>query len=431
MVNSPTSTPVPDAHTRTSFGALLRADAARFPVRDVAARECRTSQGTRCELCQASRIDYELEYTLKAKALREFWSAHHLPSDTLADLVRSPLGRRYRSVSKRKVFFHKPNYTLGLLGLDEARSNTFGIEISQCMIEPQEHEAVYAAVSAYIAKNEHRDLAGLLTYVIVKGSTREFTVIVNTSSYAPKQKQMFTAFSKYLTKHVPSITAVFVFVDAERSKYYLSGNAQLQKKRQLVLHKLFGASQIFHAVGQKKFLYSPLSFSQTNHSILDAFTSKAGALLGLTKKDHLYDLYCGYGLFSLCLADQAASVTGVELSRDSIEDAKANAARQRQSQTRFIASDISEEDLPRFMKHHGETLKVLLDPPRNGTKPGVIEQIAEYAPSRVCHIFCNIEMLPLELKRWNDAGYRMGEAVPFDMFPGTEELELMIGLEPA
>jgi tRNA/tmRNA/rRNA uracil-C5-methylase (TrmA/RlmC/RlmD family) len=413
----------------STFSEVVRNETAHLPLRQLRNNECRTPEGKRCELCCASRIEYEVECTVKSNALRLYWQSGGFPG-TLAPMVRSPKGRNYRTVSKRKIFFHKPKYTLGLLGMDESRSNSFGIEIGECVIEPKEHASVYAAVSAYIAKHEHVDIAELLTYVIVKGSQKEFTVILNTASYSPHERQMFTSFSKYLTKHVPSIVGIFVFVDAERSKYYLSGNAAAQKKRQLVLHKLFGNSALFHSVGQKKFLYSPLSFSQTNHALLEEFTSKAGTMLQLGKKDHFYDLYCGYGLFSLCLSEAVQSVTGVEMSRDSINDATANAKRQHAPQTRFIASDISDEALPRFMKHHGEGLKVLLDPPRNGTKPGVIETIAEHQPERAVHIFCNIDILGDELKRWDDSGYTVAEAVPFDMFPGTDDVEIMVSLVP-
>ncbi len=411
----------------STFSEALRTEASHLPLRALHNNECRTPQGKRCELCSASRTGYDVEWTVKANALQRFWQEQQLPG-SLSPLVISPKGRNYRTVSKRKIFLSKGKPTLGLLGMDESRSNTFGIEIGECVIEPKGHALVYAAAASYIAKNEHSDIAEFLTYVIVKGSQDELTVILNTASYSPHDRQMFTSFSKYLTKHVPAVVGVFVFVDPERSKYYLSGNAAAKKKRQLVLHKLFGNAALFHAVGSKKFLYSPLSFSQINHSILEEFTSKAGSLLQLDKKDHLYDLYCGYGLFSLCLAEQVQAVTGVEMSRDSITDAAANAKRQRASQCRFIASDITDEALPRFMKHHGDAVKVLLDPPRSGTKPGVIEAIAEFSPARVVHIFCNIDILAAELKRWDDSGYALAEAVPFDMFPGTDDVEIMVCL---
>lgn len=411
------------------FTTLLSNETAHLPLRQLQHNECRTPQGTRCELCHASRIGYDAECTAKTNALQRYWQTETLPG-ALTTMVRSPAGRYYRTVSKRKIFLTKGKPALGLLGIDESRSNSFGIEIGECVIEPKGHAAVYAAAAAYIAKSEHRDIADCLTYVIVKGSHDEFTVILNVASYAPHERQMFTSFSKYITKHVPAVVSVFVFVDAKRSNYYLSGNAAAHKKRQHVLHKLFGTSALFHAVGATKFLYSPLSFSQTNHAILEAFTRMAGRLLQLGKNDHLYDLYCGYGLFSLCLANMVHSVTGVELSHEAISDAVANAQRQHVTQCRFIASDIADETLTRIFTHHSGDMKVLLDPPRTGTKPGVIETIAGYRPARVVHIFCNIDILATELKRWESSAYAVSEAVPLDMFPGTDDVEIMVCLVP-
>jgi tRNA/tmRNA/rRNA uracil-C5-methylase (TrmA/RlmC/RlmD family) len=74
---------------------------------------------------------------------------------------------------------------------------------------------------------------------------------------------------------------------------------------------------------------------------------------------------------------------------------------------------------------------MLLDPPRSGTAPGVLEVLAGRLPRRVVHVFCNMEILPEELQRWKKAGYRPERAIPLDMFPGTPELEMMVLLVPA
>jgi len=69
---------------------------------------------------------------------------------------------------------------------------------------------------------------------------------------------------------------------------------------------------------------------------------------------------------------------------------------------------------------------VLLDPPRKGTAPGVIEAIASKHPERVLHIFCNIELIADDLKCWLSCGYRPTAAVPIDMFPGTASMEILV-----
>ncbi|HNF85922.1 MAG TPA: class I SAM-dependent RNA methyltransferase, partial [bacterium] len=71
----------------------------------------------------------------------------------------------------------------------------------------------------------------------------------------------------------------------------------------------------------------------------------------------------------------------------------------------------------------------VLDPPRTGTAPGVIEALAKATPDRVVHIFCDIERLPHELKRWRLNGYRAAHIVPVDLFPATDNVEVIILLE--
>jgi tRNA/tmRNA/rRNA uracil-C5-methylase (TrmA/RlmC/RlmD family) len=73
---------------------------------------------------------------------------------------------------------------------------------------------------------------------------------------------------------------------------------------------------------------------------------------------------------------------------------------------------------------------VILDPPRRGTSKGVIEAVAARTPSRVLHVFCNPDVLATELQRWFVCGYDILRVVPFDLFPGTDEIETMVLLGP-
>ena len=73
---------------------------------------------------------------------------------------------------------------------------------------------------------------------------------------------------------------------------------------------------------------------------------------------------------------------------------------------------------------------ILLDPPRQGTEVGVIQALAARNPIRVLHIFCDLDSLPKEVKEWNSNGFDVSEVVPLDMFPGTDNLEVMVLLLP-
>jgi tRNA/tmRNA/rRNA uracil-C5-methylase (TrmA/RlmC/RlmD family) len=232
--------------------------------------------------------------------------------------------------------------------------------------------------------------------------------------------------SKSLTRSFPSIVALFLYEDSQNPQYYLGRS---NRSRQPSFKKLFGNAEIFHRVGDRSFLHHPLSFSQINHALLEKMVDTAARLLQPSRDARLFDLYCGYGLFALCLAENFHSVVGVETSPASIESAIANAKRQRVMNARFIKNTITGETIERVMAPSRPQDSVLLDPPRSGTDEGVIECVAARKPNRVVHIFCEIDLIPGEVKRWGQGGYTPVRAVPLDMFPGTSTIETMILFE--
>ncbi len=399
--------------------------------RALPAGECQTAERTWCTLCYASKIEYAQEYKFKNAALQKFW--HSLGAAiALQPLVASPHTRYYRTVSKRKAFLNGNIFSLGLIGVDLSSARNFPIAVQTCAIEPELHSTVYAAVHSFLDEREHRELAHDFNYVIVRGDSprrTECTVIFNIKELTSENRREVNMLSKHLTKKVPVVSGVFVAVDSHRSHYYLqSASRKKEQGNKIVFQKIFGEQTMFHSVGNKKFGYSPLSFSQTNHSILEKFISTLSELLALQPDDTVCDLYCGYGLFALSFASHVRQVLGIELSQDSIRDAIENTRRLQQRNCKFIANTITDETLL-AMFHTFKPTKLLLDPPRTGTQPGVIEFLAATQPKRIVHIFCNIDILHKELDRWKKNGYELTDAVPFDMFPGTDEVEIMVGLE--
>lgn len=417
-----------------TLAELLSSVASTHSHRRLAAGECQTTTHQRCSLCFASIIDYETELLGKQAVINTFWKSLDQGIDC-EPLVASPLGRYYRTVSKRKAFIVGHRFFLGLIGVDDESAKSYPMDIQDCVIEPKSHAHIYSVIQEQLQRKEQSTLVKEFNYVIVKGDDREAIVIFNLNHFSSSNRREVNALSKSLTFKAKNVNGVYVFVDEERSNYYLSGTPRKGvQSNPKPLTKIYGSDTLFHSVGNVKYLYSPLSFTQTNHSIVALFIDNARKLLQLTKQDLLFDLYCGYGLFSLSLAADVKHVTGVELSRSSISDAIANAKRNKLTNVRFHAADISPDSLPRFFQRTpdakpGAGLKFLIDPPRNGTSEDVIEFLAEQQPQKVVHIFCNSGIIAKELKRWKECGYRPTKVIPFDMFPGTNEVEMMVLLE--
>ena len=414
---SPTSKP--------SFRTLLANAVSPLPQRRLKHGECRAQGGKLCTLCSAHKIEYDIEFQIKNSVLEAFWTAQGL-SPAIEPLVASPFGRNYRVVTKRKAFFSGGTVKLGLIGIEEDPSEVNPITVDLCMIEPVKHSEIYQCLQAYINRKELRNVAEFINYVVVKGNYDELAVILNLAAFNSNVRPFVNRLSKHLTATVQGIASVFVVVDEKKSRYYMP---QRSKNQKIPFQKVFGKGELFQRIGGNKFLYSPLSFSQTNLSILEVFVRTVHELLDLRPDDRLLDLYCGYGIFSLSAAKALKSAVGVELSWDAVGDAKRNAERLKIPNCKYLQGDIDEENLERILSTNNKTTKVILDPPRNGTKPGIVELIAAHKIQRALHIICNIDLLPAEIARWKQCGYNISRAVPFDMFPGTSEVEIAICLE--
>lgn len=386
---------------------------------------CRTAQGRTCPLCHAARVEYEEEAAARDAALRVFWRDLRVDAP-LAPLVRSPLGRGYRTVSKRKVFPVKGEAQLGLIdpGGEEGHRP---VDVIDCPVEPAAHTAVYQRVRESIRSGAGRHLVARLRYVIVKGNYREFVVIFSVARIDGAVVSAANMLSKTLTSACPGVRGVMLYEDRSDGRYYLGTQSPGSRG---TVRKIFGETTIYQKFGGKAFLFPPLAFSQVNASLVDRLIIEAGRMLGLGGEGDLYDLYCGYGLFTLTIGASARRGTGIERTPESIDAALRNAGRIGGTNARFFRSDITGTTLPRLLSRLGTADGVLLDPPRGGTAPGVIECIAARRPGRVVHMFCNVDIMQAEIARWKDSGYAVSRGVPFDMFPGTDDTEIMVLFTP-
>ena len=407
----------------TLFEERLRSAAS--PPAALPGGACRTRHGRTCPLCHAAHVEYEDEAAARDAALQDFW--RDLRTDApLSPLVRSPLGRGYRTVSKRKVFPVKGEAQLGLIdpGGEEGHRP---VEVIACRVEPAMHGTVYDRVGESIRSHAARHLAARLRYVVVKGNYGELVVMLSVTQIDGAVVSSANTVSKTLTSACPDVRGVMLYEDRSDGRYYLGTRSPASRG---TVRKIFGETTIYQKFGGRAFLFPALAFSQVNASLVDGLIGGAGRLLCLSRQCDLYDLYCGYGLFTLTLGASARRAAGIERTPESIDAATRNAARLGRTNARFVRSEITGTTLPRLLSRCRTADALLLDPPRNGTAPGVIECIAARSPGRVVHMFCNVDIMQAEIGRWRSAGYAVARGVPFDMFPGTDDTEIMVLFTP-
>jgi len=171
------------------------------------------------------------------------------------------------------------------------------------------------------------------------------------------------------------------------------------------------------------------SFFQNNFFLLPKLIETVRGCLKSSGTSHLVDLYCGVGFFGIELADAVDSFTGVELDRLAIQAARKNAERRQITNGEFIAAPV-EVILPELVKKlsPGQTT-VLLDPPRKGCWPAILELLRQTRPAQIIYVSCHPATMARDLNILCEAGvFELAGVTPLDMFPQTQHVECVADL---
>jgi 23S rRNA (uracil1939-C5)-methyltransferase len=129
------------------------------------------------------------------------------------------------------------------------------------------------------------------------------------------------------------------------------------------------------------------------------------------------DAYCGVGTFALALAPLAQRVIGIEGAPSAVRDARFNAQA-------FPNVDIVEGAVEDVLPGLNDAFAVaVLDPPREGCAPAVLNALASRRVPRIVYVSCDPSTLARDVKRLTTAGYELVEAQPIDLFPQTFHIE--------
>ena len=130
------------------------------------------------------------------------------------------------------------------------------------------------------------------------------------------------------------------------------------------------------------------------------------------------DLYAGCGTFSLPLAAAGAQVVAVESAGSSVRDLRHNA------EEAGVDVEVVGGDAARELPGLGDIDALVVDPPRAGLAPEVIEAAAKLAPARVAYVSCDPATWARDVARFEERGYALERVQPVDLFPQTWHVEV-------
>lgn len=181
------------------------------------------------------------------------------------------------------------------------------------------------------------------------------------------------------------------------------------------------------------YLISPTAFFQTNVEaaavLVDVVMREATEGVTPGSSLQVLDLYSGSGLFALPLAARGHRVTAVEDNRDATRDAAANRRLNGVADPSLtIVTGRVDDVTARMAKTRFDV--VILDPPRGGCPPHVLDAIfSRLRPPRAVYVSCDPSALSAELPEIVRAGYDIARVQPLDMFPHTDHIETVVTLE--
>lgn len=291
------------------------------------------------------------------------------------------------------------------------------IDIEKCLIHPEPFDqirnsfkfAIKGAEETVYNENYHQ---GNIRHIIIRQgfNTEEYLIIIVT-----KQSYLKTGIAQELSRYFPNIVGVVQNINPEKNNRILGDEFQC----------LYGRDHYFEKVFNKKFKVSAESFFQVNTAQTEIIAKLIKKFLAPQGTEHILDLFCGVGTFSIILAEFVTKVTGIEISPTAVADAKENLKLNAVKNVEFFC-DTAEQGVKKFNRIDA----VILDPPRKGCSNELIQSIAGLKPQRIVYISCNPATLARDLAIFDQLGFEATEIEPVDLFPQTHHIEAVANLVP-
>jgi 23S rRNA (uracil1939-C5)-methyltransferase len=326
-----------------------------------------------CGGCHYQHITYEQQITLKTAILREQFERIAGISDVpLMPFRKSSPNWNYRN----RLQFHLSNHgKVGYIGID-GRSV---MEIKVCYLPQSEIDEIWPRLDFEAG-------LGLDRVELVQGTDGEVLLVLEAGRV-----------------EIPEF-----ILDLPISAVHLSSSGSVV---------LAGDDHAVMQVNGRDFIVSAGSFFQVNPYLTGEMVDTLLEDLSPSSTDMVMDVYCGVGLFSAFLAPTVRNLTGIELSPFATRDFAYNLD---EFSNITLYEGAAEDVLPQVDR---QTDIVVVDPPRSGLGPRVVDAILQLKPRRIGYVSCDPATLARDTARLLRGGYSLEKVRPFDLFPHSYHIE--------
>jgi 23S rRNA (uracil1939-C5)-methyltransferase len=261
--------------------------------------------------------------------------------------------------------------------------------------------------------------SGYLRFLVIREGKNTGERMVNLVTFDDRPATA-SALCEHLVDRFPNLTT---FVNTINSRRAQIATGELERVYS-------GPGTITEMLGKYRFRISANSFFQTNTKQAEKLFELVKRLGDFKSTDVVYDLYSGAGALSIYVSEEVQRVVGIELVQSSVRDAAHNALLNGVTNCHFLQGDLKGRLTrdTKWIAEHGIPDVVLLDPPRSGMHPKVVQSVARLLPSRIVYVSCNPSTQARDIRSLAGAGYTIEYVQPVDLFPHTCHVENVVKL---
>lgn len=269
-----------------------------------------------------------------------------------------------------------------------------------------------AAERAQLVPYKESTRAGELRYVVVREAAGDVMIALVVAANTPRAKLEHVA--NALAKHTAVRGIVAITNDRRDGAIVPSGSSA---------QVLLGHGHLVEEIAGVRLEVGASEFLQVNRAQAQAMYARVAELAGDMHGKRAVDLFAGLGGFGLHLARAGADVIAVEIDRDAVAQLRRAAERAGLPLT-TIAGDASAE----LAAQLGEPDVVVVNPPRKGLSASTRDLLVALAPPTILYVSCGPDSLGRDLAKLRAHGWTPDVIEPFDLMPGTAQVETIVRL---
>ncbi|QLB20449.1 23S rRNA methyltransferase [Vespertiliibacter pulmonis] len=342
-----------------------------------------------CGGCQLQHIPIQLQRETKQKALfQRLQRLQTAPISFCPMIISEPQGYRRRA----KLHLYWDKNTL-YFGFRQAHSSKI-ITISACEVLEPELSSLLPKLQQLFSHWQNKKQLGHLE--LVRADNTICLLLRHIAPLAPQDSDKLKSFAQ---QHKLSL---FVMTEHDQIEHWLG-------------------ERPYYQIDSLKLYFSIRDFIQINANLNNQMVSTALDWLDLHSTDHVLDLFCGMGNFTLPIAQKVRKVVGIEGVEAMVEQAKFNAEFNQINNATFFQANLDQSFIDKPWAKDAFN-KVLLDPARQGAL-FALDHLCQLQPERIVYVSCNPATLVRDTEKLITEGYHISRCAMIDMFPHTAHLE--------